>query len=57
MNISESSELEIKKCTECDTYSGAKDPLPFPLDIIQSHQLAPTGDPLVDELQFKHIMP
>ena len=49
MSISERSEERIKKCTEYDTYSGAKDPLPLLLYIIQAHQLAPTGDPLVDE--------
>ena len=35
MNISEWSEVEIKKCTN--------------FEIIQTHQLAPTGDPLIDE--------
>ena len=34
MNISERSEVEIKKCTNFDTYSAAKDPLPLLLDII-----------------------
>ena len=32
MNISERSEVEIKKCTEYDTNSAAKDPLPLLLD-------------------------
>ena len=48
MNISERSEMEIRKCTDFDTFSAAKDPLPFLLDIIQKHQLAPTGDSVVD---------
>ena len=34
MNISERSEPEFKKCVDFDTYSAAKDPLPFLLDII-----------------------
>ena len=37
----ERSDPELKKCVDFDT-------LPFLLDIIQTHQLAPTGDPLVD---------
>ena len=49
MNISERSEVEVKKCTDNDTYSAAKDPLPLLLHIIQTHQLAPTEDPLVDK--------
>ena len=49
MNISEGSEIEMKKCTDYDTYCGANDLSPFLLDVIESHQLAPTGDPLVDE--------
>ena len=40
--------MEIRQCTEFDIYSAAKDPLPYLLDIIQTYQLAPTGDPLVD---------
>ena len=48
MNISERSEVQIKKCTDDDTYSEAKDLLPFLLYIIQTRQLAPTRDPLVD---------
>ena len=31
-----------------DTYIAAKNALTFILIIIQTHQLAPTGDPLVD---------
>ena len=30
-----------------DTYSVAKDPLPLLIDIIQTHPLASTGDPLI----------
>ena len=59
INISKRSEVEIKKCTDYDTYSEAKDPLPFLLDIIQSYQLAPTGDPLVNAdaaVQAYHTM-
>ena len=43
-NISERSEMEIRKCTNFDTYSAVKDPLAFLLDIIQAHHLALTGD-------------
>ena len=49
MNISERNEVEIKKLTDFDTYSAAKDPLPLLLDIIQTRLLAPTKDHLVDE--------
>ena len=59
MNISERSEVEVKKCANYGTYSAAKGPLPLLLDIIQTHQLAPTGDPLVDEdaaVQAYHTM-
>ena len=51
--------LSLKKCANFDTYSAAKDPIPFLLDIIQSHQLAPAGDPLVDAnsaVQSYHTM-
>ena len=59
MNISERSEVEVRKCMDFNTYSAAKDPLPFIIDIIQTHQLAPTGDHLVDSvvaMQAYHIM-
>ena len=49
MNISERSEGVIKKFTDYDICSGAKDPLLLLLDIIQTHQLASIKDPLVDE--------
>ena len=49
MNTLERSEIKIKKCTDYDTYSGCRDPLPFLLGIVQTHQLAPTGDSPVDE--------
>ena len=48
-NISERSEVVIRKCTYYDSYSGAKDLLSLLLGIIQTNQLAPTGHPLVDE--------
>ena len=48
MNISERSETELKNCADFDTYSATKDQSSFTLDIIQTHQLAPSGDPLVD---------
>ena len=39
--------MEIRKCTNFDTYSVAKDPLLLLMDTIQTHQLVPTGDPWV----------
>ena len=42
-----------------DTYSAAKDSLPFLLGAIQTHQLAPTGDLLVNAnfaVQSYHTM-
>ena len=48
MNISERRSIK-QKCTVYDTDSGAKDPLPLLLDIIQTHKLALTGDSLVEE--------
>ena len=59
MNISERSETEMRTCTDFDTYSAAKDPLPFILDIIQTHQISSTGDSLVDSdvaMQAYHTM-
>ena len=59
VNIIERSEREIRKCTDFDIYSAAYDPLPFILDIIQTPQLAPTGDPLIDSdvaMQAYHTM-
>ena len=51
-NISERSEVEIKRSTGFDTYDGAKDLLLLLLKIIHSfthiHQLAQTVNPLVD---------
>ena len=47
-NILEKSEAELEKCVDFDTYSSAKNPLPFIVDVIQTHQLAPTGDSLAD---------
>ena len=41
------------KCTDYDTYSRTKDPSPFLLVIIQTHQLASTEGPLVDEAAAK----
>ena len=51
--------MEIRKCTNYDTYTAGKNPLPIILDIIPSHQLAPTGAPLVNAnvaIQAYHTM-
>ena len=40
--------MESRKCTDYDTCSTVKNPLPFIPNIIQSRQLAPTGDPQAD---------
>ena len=59
MNISERSEMDIRKCTDFDMYSAAKEPSPFLLDITQTQESAPTGELLVDNevaLQAYHTM-
>ena len=35
MNISERSEVEVRKCMDFNTYSAAKDPLPFIISLLQ----------------------
>ena len=49
IKILERCEVKIKKYTDFDAYNGAKEPLPLILEIIQTHQLTPTGDLLIDE--------
>ena len=58
MNIFLRSETDFKKCTDFNIYSAAKDPLLFLSDIVQTHGLAPTRDPLGDAdtaVQAYHI--
>ena len=57
--MSERSELEISKCTDFYIYSGAKNLLHLMMVIIQTNQLAPTGDLLVYEnaaIQAYHMV-